>query len=182
MKLKELTYEIEIPEKVDINVDKFLVSVKGEKGENSRTFHYPSIKILQKENKITLSAKNATKKEKTMMGTYRAHIRNLIKGVDKGFTYKVKVCSGHFPINLTTEDNTIIINNFLGEKIPRKAKILPGVTTKIEGEIISLDGTDKESVSQSSANIELATRITKRDKRVFQDGCYIISKDGKEIK
>ena len=111
-----------------------------------------------------------------------SHIRNLIKGVNKGFTYKVKVCSGHFPINLTTEDNTIIINNFLGEKIPRKAKILPGVTTKIEGEIISLDGTDKESVSQSSANIELATRITKRDKRVFQDGCYIISKDGKEIK
>jgi len=182
MKLKKLKQEIEIPSGIEILIEGNTVKTKGPKGENHRFFHYPKIQISKQDNKILLIAKNPSKREKTMMGTMKSHIKNLIKGVDKGFIYKLKICSGHFPMKVTVEKNNIIVNNFLGEKVPRKAKILAGVQAKIEGDEIILKGIDKELVSQSSANIELATRITNRDRRIFQDGCFITSKDGKEIR
>ena len=64
----------------------------------------------------------------------------------------------------------------MGEKIPRLAKISPGVDVKIEGDMITVSGFDREKVGQSAANIELATRRPGFDKRIFQDGCYIVSK------
>ncbi len=182
MKLKESKEEIEIPEGVEISVEGSTVKAKGPNGENHRLFHYPKIKILKENGKIILSSKNPTKREKTMTGTIKAHIQNLIKGVKEGFIYKLKICSGHFPMRVSVEGNYVLINNFLGEKIPRKARILEGVQVKVEGDEIILEGINKESVSQSSANIELATRITNRDRRIFQDGCFIILKDGKEIR
>ncbi len=182
MKIKEIKKEIEIPEGLGVNIDGKRVIVKGPKGENSRELLYPKIKLAQEGNKIILSAKNATKREKTMMGTYSAHIKNLLVGVKNGFDYKLKICSGHFPMTVSVENSKVMISNFMGEKIPRRAKIFHGVNVKIEGDTITVSGFDKEKVSQSAANIELATRRTGFDKRVFQDGCYIFSKAGKEIK
>ena len=107
MKFKELKQEIEIPQGIEVLVEDNLVKIKGPKGENQRAFHYPKIKIFKQDNKIILSAKNATKKEKTMMGTINSHINNLIKGVDKAFIYKLKICSGHFPMKVVIEGNNV---------------------------------------------------------------------------
>ncbi|MAG45363.1 MAG: 50S ribosomal protein L6 [Nanoarchaeota archaeon] len=182
MRLEEIKKEIEIPEGVEVKIEDKTLTVKGPKGENQKTLLYPSLSTSVQDNKVALSIKNATKKDKTMIGTFQAHVRNLIKGIREGFIYKIKVCSGHFPMTLANEDNTLVINNFMGEKVPRKAKILSGVEVNIEGDIITLSSFDKEKVGQSAANIELATRRAGFDKRVFQDGCYIIEKAGKEIK
>ena len=176
MKVEELKKEVGIPEDLNVKIDGKKVIVKGPKGENSRIFLYPKLELSQEGNKIILLAKNATKREKTMIGTYSAHIKNLLVGVKDGFDYKLKVCSGHFPMTVAVEKNKVMINNFMGEKIPRKAKISQGVDVKIEGDIIIVSGYDKEKVGQSAANIELATRRTGFDKRVFQDGCYIIER------
>ena len=73
--------------------------------------------------------------------------------------------------------NIFEIKNFFGERKPRIAKILAEVKVTIHGDIIEVTGTDLEKVSQTSANIEQATRITNRDKRVFMDRINIISKD-----
>jgi len=72
--------------------------------------------------------------------------------------------------------NLVVISNFLGEKIPRKANILKDVKVQLDNDILIVEGLDKEKTAQTAANIERATRITNRDRRVFQDGCYIISK------
>jgi large subunit ribosomal protein L6 len=182
MKLEEIRKEIEIPEGVEVKVEYRTLSVKGPKGENQKTLLHPYISASVKDNKVTLLVKNANKKDKTMMGTFQAHVRNLIQGIHEGFVYKIKVCSGHFPMTLTKEDEVVVINNFMGEKVPRKAKILPGVEINIEGDIITISSFDKEKAGQSAANIELATRRSGFDKRVFQDGCYVIEKAGKEIR
>ena len=181
MKLAELKKEIELPSGIQVKIDGGEVIVKGPKGENSRIFTYPRMKMSVLDNKIILSVRKADKKDKTMLGTFNAHVRNLVRGVEEGFTYKLKICSGHFPMSVKAENNTVVISNFMGEKLSRKAKILPEVQVTIQGDIITLTGPNKEMVGQSAANIELATRRTGFDKRIFQDGCYIIEKAGRGI-
>ena len=181
MKLAELKKEIELPSGIQVKIDGGAVIVKGPKGENSRIFTYPRMKMSVLDNKIILSVRKADKKDKTMLGTFNAHVRNLVRGVEEGFTYKLKICSGHFPMSVKAENSTVVISNFMGEKLSRKAKILPEVQVTIQGDIITLTGPNKEMVGQSAANIELATRRTGFDKRIFQDGCYIIEKAGRGL-
>jgi len=181
MKLAELKKEIEVPAGVEVKVDGRTMIAKGPKGESAKIFAYPKMRISVENNKVVLSVRKADKKDKTMLGTFNAHVKNLVNGVEGGFTYKLRICSGHFPMNVKNEKNIVTISNFMGEKIPRKAKILSGVNVDIQGDIITLTGANKENVGQSAANIELATRRTGFDKRVFQDGCYIIEKSGREL-
>ena len=116
------------------------------------------------------------KKAKRMANTFRAHIENMIIGVTDGFEYQLKICSGHFPMNVSKEGNKIVIKNFLGEKVPREANILDGVEANIEQEVITIKGISIESVGQTAANLEQSTKIKNRDRRRFQDGIFITSK------
>ena len=180
--LVDIIEKIEVPEGVNVEIEGFVVKVKGPRGENQRRFKKPGVEIKKDGNFIVFTAKKPTRREKKMLFTFKAHIKNLLKGVNEGFAYKIKVCSSHFPMSASVEGDKILVKNFFGEKVPRKSTILDGVTVKIEGDIITVEGIDKESTGQTAANLELATRVSNRDKRVFQDGCYIIEKDGKEIK
>jgi len=178
---KELIYETEIPDGVEASIDGKILNVKGEKGENKRAFHYPGIELKLEDKKIIVYCKLATKKEKSMMGVFSAHVKNMVSGVSEGFIYKLKICSGHFPMNVELNEQKLIINNFLGEKKPRIANILDSVTANIDGDMITIEGYDKEAAGQSSANIEKATKISGRDRRIFQDGIFIIEKSGRHI-
>lgn len=172
---------IEIPEGIEAKIEGNVIKVKGEKGELSREFPLNDIKISKKENRIILKCSLDKRTEKALLGTIKAHIQNMIHGVSNGVVYKMKIVYSHFPINVKVQGNTLIIDNFLGEKHPRKAKILNGVSIEIKGQDLKLSGINKEKVSQTAANIEQATRIKDRDPRVFQDGIYIIEKDGKSM-
>jgi large subunit ribosomal protein L6 len=178
---KNLLLEIEIPEGVEVSINDSLISVKGSEGENTRDFNTKKINFEKKENKIMLEAKLATKKEKKIMNSIWAHIKNMIKGVQEKFEYQLKICFSHFPMTVDIQGQEAIIKNFLGEKIPRKSKIPKGVEVKIDGQIITVTSSDKEFAGQAAANFEKATKIKKRDKRVFQDGIFMTSKAGREI-
>lgn len=170
---------IKIPENVQITFENDKLTVTGEKGSVSRVFSYPKIdlKVEGKEN-IVLNCKSSRRKDKALLGTYIAHIKNMIKGVTEGFEYKMKTVFSHFPIKTSVEDGKFVIQNFLGERAARTAKILEGVTVEAKGENITVQGIDKEKVGQTVANIERATKVKYRDVRIFQDGIYRISKGG----
>ncbi|MDP1728868.1 MAG: 50S ribosomal protein L6 [archaeon] len=157
-----------------------MFSVKGPKGEVKKLFQNPRLEIKAEGDKITIKceSKNTTVRDKRSINSIESHIKNLLIGVVEGYHAKVKVLSGHFPMTANIEGNVVSVKNFLGEKVPRKTTIMPGVKAVIQGDIISLDGIDKEAVAQSAAKIETMTRITNKDRRVFQDGCYIIEKPG----
>ena len=180
MKVKDYVEEVEVSG-TDVKVDSGLITVKGEKGEVSRDFRHPKINVEIKEDKVSFKAKNATKREKKMIGTFKAHLRNLLKGAKEGHLYKLKICSGHFPMNVSLNGNIFSVKNFLGEKTPRTVKIKEGVSVKINGDIVEVESVSKELAGQTAADIEQLTRITDRDVNKFQDGIYIIYKDGKEI-
>jgi large subunit ribosomal protein L6 len=113
--------------------------------------------------------------------TFKSHLNNLIKGVLNSYTYTLKICSGHFPMNVSVSNNKVIIKNFFAEKIPREAKILPNVEVKINGDIVTVKSVDKDLAGQTAGNIEQACRIVNRDRRVFMDGIYITHKSGKVL-
>ena len=178
---KEITLQIEIPEGVEVILDENKLIAKGKNGEIEREFRLGRLNLDKKQNKIIIYDKKATKKEKRMINTLGAHIKNMIKGVQENFEYKLKICSSHFPMNLEIQDNNATIKNFLGEKIPRKVKIPKDVKVEINGEIITITSINKESAGQAAANFESATKIKRRDRRVFQDGIFIINKAGREM-
>ncbi|MBL7100883.1 MAG: 50S ribosomal protein L6 [Nanoarchaeota archaeon] len=179
--LSPITEKIEIPEGVTVEIVGSLIKAKGPAGENERTFAHPKIEISKDDKIITIVSKKPTKREKTMLYSFVAHLKNLLEGVGSKFIYKVKICSSHFPMSVSVEGCEVVIKNFLGEKIPRKSKIMPEVDVKIDGDMIIVEGIDKEKTSVTAARIEQITRVTNRDRRVFQDGCFIIEKAGKSV-
>jgi large subunit ribosomal protein L6 len=76
------------------------------------------------------------------------------------------------------EGNSFELKNFLGGKKIRKAEIPQGVDVKINGDIIELSSRDIELVGMTATRMEQLTRVTKRDRRVFQDGIFITEKAG----
>nr|AJS12283.1 50S ribosomal protein L6P [uncultured archaeon] len=173
--------EIEIPERVEAEIDKNKLILKGKEGENSKEFNLGKINLEKKDKKIILSCEKTTKREKRMINTYTAHIKNMINGVQKKFEYKLKICSSHFPMTVKIDGNIAIVKNFLGEKVDRKVELPKNVDIKIEKEIITILSTNKELAGQAAANLEKVTKIRGRDRRVFQDGIYITNKSGREI-
>lgn len=95
-----------------------------------------------------------TKKELAAVRTVCSHIENMLKGVTKGYQYKMRAVYAHFPINcVTTENNTVIeIRNFLGEKYIRRVKMAQGVTVANSGkqkDELIIEGNSLEDVSRS---------------------------------
>jgi large subunit ribosomal protein L6 len=111
-----------------------------------------------------------------LLGTWAAHLNNMITGVTMGWEARMKIVYSHFPIKLVQEGKDILVQNFLGEKKPRVTSIVGDTKVDIKKDEVIISGISKEDVGQSAANIELATKITGYDRRVFQDGCYIVQK------
>ncbi len=171
--------KIEMLEGVEVSIEKDIMTISGPNGSLSRTFKYPKIDIKKENNVILISCKLPRRREKAMVGTFRAHINNMIKGVTRGFEYKMKVVYSHFPIKTSVKERTFIVENFLGAKYPRKANIVGDAKVVIKGDEITVTSINKEDAGQTAANIEQATSIRKLDPRVFQEGIYIIQKGGK---
>lgn len=176
VRVAEIKEQIKIPDGVTVTLEKDILTVKGDKGDLKRIFSHPKINVKVNGNLVEIHSQNVRRKEKALIGTFVANIKNMMKGVTEGFEYKMKTVFSHFPIKTSVENNEFIIQNFLGERAARRAKILEGVTVEIQGEDITVQGSDKEKVGQTVANIERATLVKKRDTRVFQDGVYRTSK------
>ena len=177
----ELIKKIEIPEGIEVNIVGDKVSVKKGDKVNEREFDLNRIDIKKKGNEIIFEDKKASKKEKRQINTLVAHINNMIKGIQEKFEYKLKVCFSHFPMTVEVKGNEAIIKNFLGERSPRKVKIPAGAEVKVDKEIITVTAHDKEIAGQAAANFEMKTRITDKDRRIFQDGIFITNKCGEEM-
>lgn len=170
-----LREKIPIPPEVKVTINHEIM-VKSPKGELKREFKHQNIKILIEDDNIVIEAHFPKKKDKAMLGTIKSHITNMIKGLTEGFNYKMKIVYAHFPMTVKTTKKKVTIENFLGERHPRTAKILGETQVKIKGDEVTVSGINKEEVGQTMANIEQATKIKGRDPRVFQDGIYLVSK------
>jgi large subunit ribosomal protein L6 len=174
-----IEYEVEIPKDVEVKIAGDYAIVKGKLGELKWKFNLHQTTYEIKEGLLVLRKDSKRKADKAIVGSIASHVRNMIRGVTKGYEYKMKILYAHFPINASVEGRRVVIKNFAGEKKPRYAELHGDVKVDIKGQDIVLKGLDREEVGQTAANIEMATKIRKKDIRVFQDGIYITSKDDK---
>jgi len=170
---------IAIPGGVSVSQSGNIIKVKGPKGELSRNFAHPRVKVVIGKSEMTVSCDYPRVKEKAMVGTYLAHLRNMFRGVTQGYEYHMKVVFSHFPMKVAVKGAQVQIDNYMGGKDPRLADIVGKTTVKITGADITISGSDIEACGQTAANIEHATSRRGFDRRIFQDGIYIVSKSHK---
>ncbi len=169
--------EMEMPEGVAADLKGRTLSIKGKLGEAKKHFDKVNVNLSVEGNKVVISPFSKKKKDNVIINTVTSLVNNMVSGVTKGYTYRLKVVYAHFPISVKTKGNQILIENFVGERSPRVANIVGGCKVSVEGDDIIVKGVSLEDVGQTAANVELATRIKKKDQRVFLDGVYIYQKE-----
>jgi len=175
-KVSEVKYTVDLPEGVSASLEGHVLFMEGPKGRISREFRHPRIDMTIEDGHISLHTVLPRRKVYALSGTWRAHVANMARGVSEGFTYRLKIRYSHFPMKVYVKDTTFMIENFMGERFPRKAPIIEDTEVTVKGDEVTVTGIDKEHVGQTAANIELATKIKRYDPKVFQDGIYIVEK------
>ncbi|MHB8586025.1 MAG: 50S ribosomal protein L6 [Thermoplasmatota archaeon] len=176
MATTEIREIVKVPQGVTLTTKDGTVTVKGKGGELSRAFVHPGLHIEKQADGLVVVGESDRKKTKALTGTWAAHLRNMIAGVQTPYEYKLKVVYSHFPIKVKVVQSEVVIENFLGGKTPRRAAILGASKVKPAGDEVIVTGPDVEAVGQTAANIEQACRVIGFDRKVFQDGIYITSK------
>lgn len=161
---------MEIPSGITISVEGSTVKAKGPRGEVEKRLAAKGASIRMEGNKIEVESGN-----KALKGTLEAHIRNMVYGVQNGYSTKMKMIYAHFPFTLEVKGDILYIKNLLGEKLARKANIIGKTKIEAKGQEVTISGPDKDAVGQTIANFKRALRIKEKDCRVFQDGVYEIA-------
>jgi large subunit ribosomal protein L6 len=178
--------ELDIPGGVEVFLEGgHHIRVKGPNGDITKDFsHVRGINVAIKDNKVVFSTNFPKSGTLALIKTVVSIINNLIIGVQTNYKYVSKIAYSHFPCSVRVDDKnqTILVENFLGERAPRKAKYPDNVKVEVKGDDVYFIGPDKEALGQSAANVKRACRIRKKDPRVFQDGVYLYRKQlGEEI-
>jgi len=138
-----------IPEKVDVKISNGLVVVSGPKGELKRNVH-SLIKIEVKDKEIVLNIKNEDDKlEKSLWGTERQLINNMIVGVNEGFSKKLEINGVGYRAATSGKSLTLSV----GYSHPVEFKIPEGIDVSVEKNLITVSGIDKQQVGEISAQI-----------------------------
>ena len=139
---------IDLPEKVTAQIADQQIKIKGPKGELVLEF-LPEINISQKENQILLKPVKRTKNSQALWGLYRALIFNMVLGVSQGFEKKLEIEGVGF--RAEAQGNKLILN--IGLSHPVEIIAPANIEFKVEKNVISVSGIDKQVVGQTAAKI-----------------------------
>jgi large subunit ribosomal protein L6 len=171
------TGEVFIPENVNVIKEKNTIIVEGKNGKISKDFTKIPITLSFENNRIIIYPPGQRRKDLALINTVKSIISSMIKGVETGFTYKLKIIFSHFPISVKVKDKKVIVENYFGERSMRISKIVGLTQVVVAGEDVIVKGPSLEDVSQTATNIESSTKIKNKDQRVFLDGVYLYAKE-----
>jgi len=171
--------ELDIPDDVTAEMDHLDLTVDGPNGSVTRRLWYPDVNVSVEDDQVVVESDASDAKTNATVGTFESHIANMFHGVTDGWEYEMEVFYSHFPMKVQVDGGDVVIENFLGEKAPRRTTIHGDTDVQVDGEELTLSGPDKEAVGQTAADIEQLTRVSGKDTRVFQDGVYITKKPAK---
>jgi len=140
---------IDIPDGVEVKVDQSKFWAKGKKGELTIDLHQ-LVKVEVKEKEVIVSVKDSSDKaSRSLWGTFRALIANMIKGVDEGFVRQLEFNGVGYRVNISGNKMTLEV----GFSHPVEYNLPEGVEAKVEKNLITISGIDKALVGQVAAEI-----------------------------
>ncbi|PSL29619.1 large subunit ribosomal protein L6 [Planomicrobium soli] len=168
---------IEVPAGVTVTVgDNNVVTVKGPKGELSRTFN-KDIAISQEENILTLSRPSDSKEHRTIHGTTRALLANMITGVSAGFERSLELVGVGYRAQL--QGTKLVLN--VGYSHPVEFTPEEGLTVEVPANTkVVIKGIDKERVGALASNIrQVRPPEPYKGKGIRYEGEAVRRKEGK---
>jgi large subunit ribosomal protein L6 len=167
---------IEIPAGVTVTLNNSTVTVKGPKGELTRSFN-PDIEIKIEENLVTITRPSDAKEHRALHGTTRALIANMVEGVSKGFERKLELIGVGYRVQ--KQGNKLVLN--VGYSHPVEFEPEAGLEIEVPANTkITIKGTDKERVGELAANIrQVRPPEPYKGKGIRYEGEFVRRKEGK---
>ncbi|QKQ98848.1 50S ribosomal protein L6 [Candidatus Nanohaloarchaea archaeon] len=170
--MTELTYEL--PEGFDVEyTDDGVLKVEGNGEETEKQIQHSLVEVEVDGDTVKFTPLREKKDIVSVAKTFRSHLENMVEGLQNSHVYHLKGVYAHFPMTIKKEGDEVVVENFMGERHPRRADIMEGVDVNVDGDEITVKGPNKDKVSQTAARIEQLSRKGNRDPRTFQDGIYI---------
>ena len=140
---------ITIPDGVTVTVADALVKVKGPKGEVAVSLH-PKVLIVVEDKQVKVSVKNAEdRRQKALWGTFRSLVQNAVTGVTTGFEKKLEIIG----VGYKSVVSGAKLNMSLGYSHPVDLEIPKGLEVKVEKNVLTVSGIDKQLVGEFAAHI-----------------------------
>lgn len=165
-----------IPDKVKVSLTKRILSVEGPLGKTRRDFKRIPVDLHVEGKNIVIKLLGSRKRDYAIFNTAQSIIKSLLEGVQKGYTFKMKIVYAHFPITVKVKDGKILVENFQGERAARISKIFGDTKVVTKGDDVILTGPVLTDVSQTAGSLQQNTKVKNKDHRVFLDGIYLFEK------
>ena len=167
---------VEIPAGVTVTLNGNTVTVKGPKGELTRTFH-SDIEIKVEDNNVVVNRPSDAKLHRSLHGTTRAIISNMVEGVSKGFERNLELIGVGY--RAQKQGKKLVLN--VGYSHPVEIEPEEGIEIEVPANTkISIKGTDKERVGALAANIrDVRPPEPYKGKGIRYEGEHVRRKEGK---
>lgn len=140
---------IDIPQGVEVNIDKNTVTVKGPKGTLTRTLHKDMIINLE-DGKLTVARPSDQKNHKALHGLTRTLLANMVTGVTKGFDKTLEITGVGYRAQM--QGSKLVLQ--MGYSHPVEFDKIDGITFEVEGaNKVIVKGINKEQVGQVAAMV-----------------------------
>ncbi len=141
---------IPIPKGVTVTLQDHTVTVKGPKGELTRTFH-PSINIAQEGGELKVTRPSDERTMRALHGLTRALLANMVTGVSTGFSKGLEIEGTGYRAEL--QGKTLVLNVGYSHSVPVPPP--PGISFTVDrtGRVLAVEGVDKELVGETAARI-----------------------------
>ncbi|WP_414837836.1 50S ribosomal protein L6 [Candidatus Nanosalina sp. VS9-1] len=169
--------EKDLPEDYEAEYEDGVLTVSDGSQEVEKKLDHARVDVEVQGDKVAFSTESSKRNIESIVKTFSRHFDNMVEGLEEEHVYELKGVYAHFPMTIKTEGDQLVVENFMGERKPRKADIMEGVDVSVNGEEITVKGPDKDKVSQTAARIEQLSNKGNRDPRTFQDGIYIVRGD-----
>ncbi|MBT8494492.1 MAG: 50S ribosomal protein L6 [Deltaproteobacteria bacterium] len=139
---------IEIPKGVEVKVSASEVSVKGPKGQLSRSLN-PLVAIKVEAGEVVCERKDDSREARSAHGLMRALTYNMVHGVSQGWERKLEINGVGY--RAETKGNILVLN--LGFSHSIEYPLPDGISAKVEKNLLTLSGIDKEALGAAAANV-----------------------------
>jgi large subunit ribosomal protein L6 len=167
---------ITIPSGVNITLDNTLITVKGPKGTLSRELHR-DMKVVVAENEISVERPSDNKLHRSLHGTTRSVVANMVSGVTEGFVKNLDLVGVGYRANKT--GNKLVLN--VGYSHPVEIEPENGIEFEVPTNTkIIVKGIDKELVGATAAKVRSVREPEPyKGKGIKYEGERILRKEGK---